>query len=370
MDKKSVLTAKFKSMEELVEKLSSALVPIKTGQMIDVKIISISKTKILVDVAGLNLGIIPEKEFSSDILDLKSGDTIPAFVIMVENSDGFVVLSLKRASKERYWKILDESLKLNKVVKVRVKQANRGGLIVECGNIDGFLPVSQLNSEHYPKVGDQKDKILEKLKKMINTSLNVKVITLEPENLKVIFSEKSAGDKILEEKLKDYGVGQVVTGTVTGIVDFGIFVNLGNIEGLVHISEISWDKVENIRKNYKPGDRIKAEIIDTNNNRISLSIKRLKPDPWLKKVKDLKIGQKIEAVVTRITPYGAFAKLPGDLNGMFHISELNSVKNDNIKKIQDLLSVGEKYSFTINNIEVESHKIGLSLPTEKSKKEK
>ncbi len=358
----------FKSMQDLVEKTGSNLIPIKNGEMVDVKIIKVARTKILVDVAGLNTGIIPEKEFSSDVLDLKTDDMIPAYVLMMENEEGNVVLSLKRASKERYWRILNESHKDSTSVKVRVKQANRGGLIVEYGNIEGFLPVSQLTSDHYPRVGDRKDKILEHLKKLLNSSLNVKVITLEPENSKVIFSEKEAGDKALDQTLDKYKVGQKLLGKVTGVVDFGIFVDLGDIEGLVHISEVSWDKVENLKKLYKPGDKIDVEVIDISNGRISLSIKRLKKDPWVDAIKDYEVNDKVKGEVTKLTPYGAFVRIDGKLNAMFHISEINGIKDENIKNLEDLLEIGKKYDFNINNIEKKSHKISLSWPTKKEPK--
>lgn len=363
-------TTKFASMEDIVAAHPNGLVPIKAGQMIDVAIVKVGKSKINVDVAGLNSGFIPEKEFSSDVLDLKPGDVIPAYVLMVENTDGKVILSLKRANKERYWRILDESFKTKDVIKVRVKQANRGGLIVEFGNIEGFLPVSHLSSDHYPKVGDQKARILEKLRKLINTSLEVKVITLEPQSSKVIFSEKEAGDRALEKKIKKYQVGQQLEGTITGIVDFGIFVDLGDIEGLVHISEISWDKVENIQKLYKPGDRVKVEIIDISNNRISLSIKRLNDDPWLKLVDKYKPEDIVNGKVIKITPYGAFVKIDDKVNAMFHVSELSSLKEKDAKELKDLFEVDKTYEFKINNIEKNSHKIGLGWVEKKAKAKK
>lgn len=348
------------SMQKIAEDKKIDLVPIKVGQMIDVEIVKISKNRILADLMGYNYGIIPEKEFSSDVLDLKPGDKIPVYVIMIENDEGYAVLSLKRASKERYWRILEESFSKKESVKVRVKQANRGGIIVEYGNIEGFLPVSQLSSEHYPKVGDHKDKILEKLKKLINASLNVRVITLEPQQNKVIFSEKEAGDEALKEKIKKFKVGQSIDAKITGIVDFGLFVDIGDMEGLVHISEISWDKVENLQKKFKIGDQIKAEIIDISNNRISLSIKRLQDDPWLKLVNKYKKEEIVKGKVTKITPYGAFVKIDDKLNAMFHISELANIKDKKVKTLNDLLEVGKEYKFKINTIEKDNHKIGLN----------
>lgn len=353
------------SMQTIIDSQDLNIIPVKMGEMVDVTIIKTSKTRILVDVAGLNTGIIPEKEFSSDVLDFKPGDIIPAYVLMVENENGQVVLSLKRASKERYWRILEEAFKNKDVIKVRVKQANRGGIIVEFGNIEGFLPVSQLSSTHYPKVGDRKDKILEKLRKLINTSLEVKIITYEPAGSKVIFSEKAAGDQVLENKLTKYKVGQVIDAFVTGVVDFGIFVDLGDVEGLVHISEISWDKVDNIQKLYKPGDKVKVEIIDISNNRISLSIKRLTNDPWLEKIKKFKVNDKVSGKVTKITPYGAFIQITDNLNGMFHISEIAALKNDKISNIGDLLELDTSYDFIILNIDKKSHKLNLGWPKTK-----
>lgn len=361
---------KYASMKDIVEKLGNDLVPIHAGEMIDVTVIKKGKNRILVDVAGLNTGFIPEKEFSSDVIDLEPGDKIPAYVIMVENESGDVVLSLKRASKERYWQALKEAFKVQGQVKIRVKQANRGGLIVEYGNIDGFLPVSQLSSDHYPRVGNKKDKILERLKKLVNTTLNVKVITLEPENSKVIFSEKEAGDKALEEKIKNYKPGQKIKATITGVVDFGLFVDLGDMEGLVHISEVSWDKVEDIHKLYKVSDKVDVQVIDIANNRVSLSIKRLQQDPWLDVIKDYEVGQKVKGKVTKITPYGAFVSINDNIIGMFHVSELSSLSEKGTKKLEELLTLGDEYEFVINNIEKESHKIGLTWPETKKEEKK
>lgn len=362
------------SMQELIDTTGFSLIPIKIGEMVDVTILVVSRNKITVDVGGLTTGFIPEKEFSSDILELKPGDKIPAMVLMLENEEKQVVLSLKRANKERYWQKLQEVFGSGEGVKVRVREANRGGLMVEYGNIEGFLPVSHLSSEHYPKVGNQRDKILAKLKTLINNSLTVKVITLEQSSSKVVFSEKEAGDKALEEKVKKLKVGQQFTSSVTGIVDFGIFVSLSlskntdEIEGLVHISEISWNRVDDINKLYKLGDKVNVEIIDINQNKIFLSIKRLQTDPWLDLIKKYHVGDEIKGTITKMTPYGAFVSIEGKITGMFHISELAVINNEKIQKIEDLLELKKEYNFVINSIEPKAHKIGLSWPTKKVKK--
>lgn len=363
-----------KTMQEAMETMGTTLVPLKVGEMVDVTVLAVKKNKILVDVAGLTPGFIPEKEFSSDVLDLKVGDKIPALVIMLENDEKQTVLSLKRASKERYWQKLNESIDKGEVIKVRVKEANRGGLMVEYGNIEGFLPVSHLSSEHYPKVGNQKEKILARLKLLINKSLTVKVINLEQGSSKVIFSEKEAGDKSLEEKIKRLKIGEKFLGKVTGIVDFGIFVSFSpangenEIEGLAHISELSWNRVDDIRKLYKVGDKVQVEVIDLKNNKVFLSVKRLLVDPWLELVKKYKVGDKVQGKVIKITPYGAFVNIENKITGMFHISELAVIGAKKTEKIEDLLDLGKEYEFAINSIDAQAHKIGLSWPVAKTKK--
>lgn len=373
--KKSIETHNPKNMQEAIDTMGSTLVPLKVGEMIDVVVQSIGRNRINVDVSGLTTGFIPEKEFSSDVLELKAGDKIPALVIMLENEDKQVVLSLKRANKERYWQKLNESYTNGIPIKVRVKEANRGGLMVEYGNVEGFLPVSHLSSEHYPKVGNQKDKILAKLKTLLNKSLNVKVINLEQGFSKVIFSEKEAGDKKLEEKIKKLKIGEKYNGTVTGIVDFGIFVSFisdkkegKEIEGLVHISELSWNRVDNIAKLYKIGNKVNVEVIDLKGNKVFLSVKRLLSDPWLELVKKYKVGDKVKGKITKITPFGAFVNIEDKITGMFHISELAIIASQKIEKIEDLLEVGKEYNFIINSIEAEAHKIGLSWPVVATKK--
>lgn len=370
---KNLQTKDISNMQKLVDEAGKSLVPIKIGEMTDVTVFSVSKSKILVDVGGFTTGFIPEKEFSSDAIDLKPGDKIPALVLMLENEDKQVVLSLKKASKERYWQKLEEVTTTGETVKVRVKEANRGGLMVEYGNIEGFLPVSHLSSDHYPKVGDNKERILAKLKILVGKSLIVKPINLEVSGLKAIFSEKEAGDKRLEEKLQKYKVGQQMEGTVTGIVDFGVFVSISmndsEVEGLVHISEISWNRVDNIGKLIKVGDKIKVQVIDISNNKLSLSIKRLQSDPWLNLVKDYQVGDKIKGEITKITPYGAFVGIGNKVTGMFHVSELAVIGGEKNKKIEDLLDIGKEYDFVINSIDVGAHKIGLSWDN-KDKKQK
>lgn len=353
---------KSQTMQELVDEVGLDLIPLKEGSLVEVSILAKSKTKVLVDVKGITLGIIPEKEFSSDINELKPGDKVLAYVLCMENDDGYAVLSLKRADRERFALNLGQKFKDQDTISVRVKQANRGGLIVEYGSLEGFLPASQLASSHYPKVGDNKDRILTKLNELIGQSLKVKILNFDQSANKLIFSEKAAGDSILEEKIHSIKVDQVLDGVITGIVDFGIFVDIGGLEGLAHISEISWEKVDNIRGMFKVGDPVKVKVLNIENNKVYFSIKRLTEDPWLKSVKDYQITNRVSGKVSKITPFGVFVELGNQVKGLVHISELTQeLKKTASGKLEDILELGKQYDFIIKDIDLDNHKINLVL---------
>lgn len=358
------MSKEVQTMKELAAQVPNKLVPFKEGDVIEVKILEMGKTRILVDVSGFCLGFIPEKEMSPEMSDMKVGDKILAYVLMLENQDGYCILSLKRADKERVTKILEEKFTSGGVLAVKCHDANRGGLLCAFGEYEGFLPVSQLASSHYPKVSSgDKDEILGKLRTLLNQTFQVKILSFEPQNNKLIFSEKAAGDLVQQEKIKNYEVGQNLEGTVTGVVKYGLFVNLGEVEGMVHISEVAWEHVEDLEKLFKPGDKIKVQIISTDNNRLSLSLKRLIDDPWLKLVKKYKIGDEVEGKITRTTPFGAFVTFD-NLDGLVHISELG----EKVTNPLDAVEVGKAYKFKIKTIEPELHKLNLTLVNSEEKK--
>lgn len=354
------------TMKELSESYSDRLVPFKTGDIIEVKVLESLRSKILVDVAGFGLGIIPEREFSPDMSEVKVGEKILAYILTLENSEGYTIMSLRRADKEKVAKVLEEKFASGGVLTVKCSDANRGGLMCLFGDYEGFLPVSQLSSSHYPKVtsGD-KEEILGKLRQLVNQNLQVKILTFEPANSKLIFSEKAAGDSVAQEKIKKYKIGDILEGEITGIVDFGLFVNLGEIEGLVHISEVSWDHVEDLKTMFKVNDKVKVQIISIENNRISLSIKKNTPDPWIKEVEKFKVGDVLKGEVTRITPFGAFVSM-GNLGGLVHVSELSS----KVTSPSELLEVGKNYDFKILEIVPELHKLSLTMKGLEEKSEK
>lgn len=353
------------TMKDLANEVGNRLVPIRAGELCEVKILQILKNKLIVDVGGLTLGIIPEQEFSPEIGELKSGDKILVYVLTVENDDGYVVLSLKRADKERVSKILHEKFDSGEAMAVKILDANKGGLICQFGDYEGFLPVSQLATSHYPKVASgNPQEIFSRLKALVGQTLQVKVLNFEPNSGKLIFSEKAAGDIVQQEKIKNIALEQVFDGEITGIVDFGLFVRVkvdaDGVEGLVHISEISWEHIENLKDKFKIGQKIRVKVISKEGNRISLSIKQLQPDPWLKLAKSIKVGDIVAAKVTKITPFGAFVKI-GEIDGLVHISELGEKVTDPRKVVKE----GQEYDFRVISIEPKLHKLNLSLKATK-----
>ena len=237
--------------------------------------------------------------------------------------------------------------------------ANRGGLLVEYEGIRGFLPVSQLSAEHYPRVGSaDKDEILQRLNSLVGQTIKVRVLDASKKENKLIFSEKEAVKDALSERFSEMKVGDVVKGLVTGVVDFGVFVNVDGIEGLIHISEISWERVNNPSDYVKPGEIIEAKIIAIDKERLSLSMKQLKDDPWLSEVKGMKKGSKVEGTVTRITPFGAFVQISPSVEALVHISELGEGNDVDPEKV---FTLNERKEFKVLDIDREGRKISLTV---------
>jgi len=361
---------KMDTMEELVKEAGDDLVPFKVGEVAEVTVSAVTKGCVWVDVAGVAVGIIPDREFSYGVNELKPGEKIPAYVLALEDKEGHVVLSLRRADRERLWVTLKDKFENGEVVQAKVVEANKGGLMVEVGGVLGFLPISQLASSHYPRQsGGSRDEIVSKLNGLINETLNVKIISFDKTTNKLIFSEKAAGDTAVEEKLNKIEIGGKLKGRITGIVDFGLFVDIGEgIEGLVHISEVSWQRVSDLRTLYSVGDEVEVQVTGISDGKVSLSVKRLTDDPWVKSTSDMKVGDKVDGVITRTTPFGAFVKLSDSLDGLVHISEIS---NERIEDPASVLSVGEKKQFRIISIDNQSHRISLSLKDgDKAKSEK
>lgn len=358
-------------MDELLEQ-SDSDVP-NEGDVITGKVTSVSRNEVIVDLGTFGTGVVRGKEWF-DIMDMyvdmEPGDEVEASITDLENENGQVDLSLKRAGMEKAWDEIKRLKESDEAVDVFVQEANKGGLIANIRGVQAFLPVSQLNSEHYPRVeGGDKNLILDKLKRLANKEITVKVLDYDVEEEKLIISEKEAEAEQKEKALKSFKIGNTIEGTVTGVVDFGAFVKFGDkedLEGLVHISELAWKRIDHPRDILKVGEKIKVKIIAIDGARISLSLKALQDDPWLKSAKQYEVGQIVEGEVTKVTPFGAFVQLDRDIHGLAHVSELSGED----KNPEDILNAGEKHKFKILSIEPEEHRLGLSLETDgKGKKE-
>jgi len=357
---------KVDSMESLMEELGDNILPFAEGDLVEAKVLSVGGTRIWVDVSGQSLGFVPEREMSLRA-GLKRGDSIFATVISMDDEEGNVVLSMKQADREKYWVDMQKAFDSGEAVSVTITDANKGGLISEVGGIQGFLPVSQLSPKNYPRVeGGDRDEILNRLRQFTGTDILVKVINCDRENNKLIFSERAVNADEVKNKVEKYAVGDKVKGKITGIVDFGLFVSVdAQIEGLIHISEVSWSRVSDLNKLFRVGDEVETMIIGTDEGRVSLSLKRLLPDPWVKAASKFKIGDNVEGNVTKITPFGAFVSIESGIDGLVHVSELS---DEHVVDPGQIVELGKPYGFKIVSIEPESHRLGLSLKAAKKEK--
>lgn len=333
----------------------------KEGQLIDGTVSAIGRARVFVDLPPFGTGIIYGREYMNarDILRKVSvGDSIAAKVVMPENEDGYIELSLKEARQALIWADAEEAVKRGTILSLEVKEANKGGLIIEWQGIQGFLPASQLSADNYPRVADgDKDKILSALNDLIGKHLSVVMITADQKEHKLIFSEKGLQEKEeKEEKVGKYEVGDVLTGEVTGAVDFGIFVKVEQgLEGLVHISELDWGLVEDTRALYKVGDQVKVKVIEVKDDKISLSIKQLKDNPWQEAAKKFKKDQIVDAVVIKYNKHGALASIEEGVAGLVHISEFEKEE-----MLKSTLSLGNVYKFKITLFEPNDQRMTLS----------
>jgi len=356
------------SMEELLADDAAAFATLTSGDSVEGKVVSITKNGIWVDLGRFGGGLIvgPETKDKSVVGDLKVGDSLNAVVLETEYEDGNALLSLKKASREKAWTRLSRLAEAKEVISIRPLDANKGGLLIELDGIRGFLPVSQLSTENYPRVTD-KDEIQIRLSTLIGKPMPVVILDVDEKENKLIFSEKEAKKTEMSEVINRFAIGDRVKGRVTGIVDFGIFVNVEGVEGLVHISEIAWDRVEDPSKFVKIGDEVEALIIGIEKDRFSLSLKRLLEDPWAETAKQFNVGDVVDGEVTRITPFGAFVRIHDNIEALVHISEL---AEGHIKDPSDVVEMAKRYKFTILSIEKENHKIALSLKSSKETTEK
>lgn len=335
----------------------------QVGDIVKGTVVAASKAEVKLDIDGVLMGIVRGPELYNEVpefTNLNPGDQIEAAVIDAENENGELELSFRLVGQEKAWNNLRQALKDKANVKVKIVDANKGGLISRYHQIDGFLPVSQLAPENYPRIaGGDKSRILEKLKSFVGQEFEVTIITLNEEDNKIIFSEKDVWNKKQRPALDKYQIGTIVDGRITAITNFGVFVSFGeNIEGLVHISELAWQRIDSPGEMYKVGDSIKAEIISIDGAKVFLSAKKLLRDPWLEASAKYVSGQVVSGIILKINPFGLFVKLDEEIHGLAHVSQLNVPAG---QKITDIFQPNEVRQFEIVSISPGEHRLGLRL---------
>lgn len=359
------MTAEKSKMQEILANNPDFLKNVKVGDTLEGTVINKEKSAIYIDLGHLGTGIVYGRELKDGFgtsRGVKLGDKVSASVTELENERGYIELSFREANYEKAWTDLATKMENNETISVKIMAANKGGFMTQMNGLVAFLPVSQLATEHYPRVeGGDKNKILSKLNQFIGHNFDVKILDIDQDQEKLILSEKAV-EAEKNPVSQSYNIGDVVEGTITGVTHFGAFIKFDNTEGLIHISELDWQLIENPKDIVKVGDKIKAQIIGIDNDRVSLSAKALKQDPWIEGAKKYKAGEKVKGLVTKVNFIGAFVKLDEHIHGLVHSTELAKLPEDAIK-------ANKEYDFKILTIEPKEHKLGLGIVSEKDKKE-
>ena len=358
--------AKKKSETMMGKMLTESATPPNVGDLVEGAVIAIDKKGVFIDLPPFGTGIIFGREYilTRDVIKkINIGDKVSAKVVDASNEDGYIELSLKEARQALIWTEAEQAIAEKKILELPIKEANKGGLIIEWQGIAGFLPASQLKPEHYPRVADgDKDRILEELKKLVGTKIAVSIIGAFPKEGKLIFSEKnSVAGQDKTEAVAKFKVGDEVDGKVTGMVDFGVFVKIDEgLEGLVHISEIDWALVEDPKTRFKVGDKVRVRVIEVKEGKVSLSIKALKPNPWADAGKKYKKDMVVKGVVIKFNRHGALASIEEGVAGLVHVSEFGSDE-----KLRSNLELGKVYPFKITLFDPANQKMTLSFAGDK-----
>jgi small subunit ribosomal protein S1 len=334
---------------------------IRTGM-----IASISHSQILVSIGAKSEGVISGRDLdqlSAEERDaLKVGQEVHVYVVNPEDDNGNVVLSFKRAQEQLSWENADKLLESNNVIESKITGFNKGGLIVAVEGLRGFVPSSQVSAlRRTQTTGDTPE---QRWQKMVGQPITVRVVEVDRERRRLILSERAASTEsrqsLKERVLDELEQGKVYTGRVTSLANFGAFINVNGADGLVHLSELSWDHIEHPKEVLEVGQEIKVKVInvDREKKRIGLSVRALQEDPWRSRVQKYSVGQLVEGVITRLTKFGAFARLEGDIEGLIHISE---IAEHRIEHPKEVLKEGEVKSLRVIRIDADQHRIGLSL---------
>lgn len=356
---------------QTLQKLNDTVSVPRPGELIDGKILAIENLSMYLDIGPRKTGIIYGAEYQNakNILkNIKIGDTISVKVVSAENEDGFVELSLREAAKELAWQTVRDKKEANEEFEVKIAKVNKGGLMTEVSGIPAFLPTSQLSPENYPRVPEgDKSKILRKLQSFIGQEIKVKVLDFDEKSGQVILTEESKGTEQAQNAVSSVKVGDTVEGKISGIVNFGAFIKFktedgSEIEGLVHISELDWQLIDNPSQVVEVGQDVKAQVIEITQGRVSLSIKNLKKDPWQNL--DYKTDDVVKGLVTRFNPFGAFIQIVDEkikdedakIQGLIHVSEFGSEE-----KMKEVLELDKIYDFQILSFQPQRHWMSLKI---------
>jgi ribosomal protein S1 len=328
----------------------------KHGDIVDGVVVRVDADEVLVDIGAKAEGIISGKElgFRGDPdAELSPGDVIKVYVLQPENEEGNVVLSRRRALAETTWITAADKQDTGEVIEAEVREQNKGGLIVNVLGLRGFLPSSQ--------VGRTASGTLETL---VGQRIPVKVLEVNRKRNRLIVSQKAAEDEDRARRREDLfsriEVGDVVTGTVSGLTSYGAFVDIGGADGLIHISELSWDRVSRVTDVLEVGQKVEVKVIklDADQNRISLSLRQLQQDPWERFMNTVPVGSIVDGTVTKTKKYGAFLQVMSGIEGLLHISELSW---DHVDRTEDVLKVGEEVQVKVIGIDTARRRVSLSL---------
>jgi len=351
------------ALSQLLKEEAGNIKNLRPNDFIDGVLVVRQKRAAYFDLGQFGTGIVFGAEYNAagDVIkQLKVGETISAKVIEEENEEGYVELSLAEAGRQKMWEEIKELKDQDEVLTVHITGANSGGLLTEVEGMKAFLPVSQLSNEHYPRVTDgSKEKILEELKKLVDTDIKIKIISNTQNTNKLIISEREVADEDVKKRLDQYKVGDVIDGVVSGVADFGAFVRFSDepsVEGLIHISELDHKLIEDPKEIVKVDDVLKAKIVEIKDGRVSLSLKALKPNPWDSILDRYHEGQEIAGAVTRFNPFGAFVALDEEIQGLIHVTEFGG-----LDEMKSALELGSEYKFKIETIKPEEKRVILKL---------
>jgi small subunit ribosomal protein S1 len=344
----------------------------KRGKIVEGTVIKIGRACFYIDLSPMGTGVILGKEYflaKRALGSLKAGAQVTAKIVGIDNEDGYIELSLQEAQKEIGWEKLRDLKDNFETVTIRPNGANKGGLLAELYGVKGFLPLSQLSIEHYPRVEEgNSTEILRILQQLVGQDLKVKIFDVDPNESKLIFSEKAMEKGAIQSLLNEYKVGDKVMGKITGLADFGAFIRFPlsadetatQMEGLIHISELDWQLINDPAEIVKVGQEVEAQIVDiSKDGRVSLSLKALQQDPWDGVEKKIKTGDQVDGKVIRTNQFGAFVEIAPKIRGLVHVSEFGSEP-----KMKEKYKSGETYKFKVSHIDPKEHRLTLK-PAEK-----